>query len=244
MAKLNGTQNTGTSFERTVLDEGIYDMKLVKVMGYMRDGTPQFPEPKPAMMMIWSWCDEHGNLYQTDDKQTYDLVDVLGMPTNFAYNEKSGYWKRLSEIAGFAINNDTIALTGHDFGDFILSFEDIIEVISHPDAEKPDKKGKVTAVSVEVNGVEQLGRVCKVVVKKQPGKKDPKKFFNSIGSVMQAEASQPKRPPTRPTAAPVAQAAPAQSAPPARPARPAPAPAGQKPPTEALYDANGEELPY
>lgn len=221
MAKINGnTSTSGGNFERHVFDEGIYDMKLVKVMGYLRDGTAEFPEPKPAMMMIWSWCDEKGELYQNDDNQTYDLIDVLGMPKAFSYNDKSAYWKRLSEISGFAITKDTVELTAHDFGDFITSWEDVLEVIENPDSEKPDKKGKVNAVSVEVNAVEQLGRVCKVVVKKTPGKKDPSKFFNNIGSVMQAEASQPKRPPARTAAA--QPAAPQQSAPPARPARPAP----------------------
>lgn len=226
MAKIPGNTNTsGSSFERHIFDEGIYDMKLVKVMGYMRDGTADFPEAKPAVMMIWSWVDENGEVYKSEDGQTYDLVDVLGMPKAFSYNDKSAYWKRLSEISGFAITKDTVGLTAHDFGDFVASWEDILDVIEHPDAEKPDKKGKVHAVSVEVNGVEQLGRVCKVVVKKTPGKKDPSKFFNNIGSVMQAQASQPKRPPTR-AAAPAApqQAAPAQRAAPTPAPRPAPVP--------------------
>lgn len=236
MAKLIGTQNAATTYDKHIFDEGIYDMKLLKVMGYLREGTAEFPEPKPAMMMIWSWCDDQGNLYQNDEGQTYDLVDVLGMPANFAYNDKSGYWKRLSEISGFTITKATVGETAHDFGDFILSFADVLEVIGSPDAEKPDKKGKVTAVSVEVNGVEQLGRVCKLVVKKQPGKKDPAKFFNNIGSVMQAQASQPKRPPTRPAAAPAGQT---QSGPPARPTQPAPAAVGGAP-----SNADGQALPY
>ena len=227
MAKIQGnTNSSGGNFERHVFDEGIYDMKLVRVMGYMREGTAEFPEPKPALMMIWNWCDENGNVYQSDDNQTYDLVDVLGMPKEFSFNQKSGYWKRLSEISGFTITKDTVGLTAHDFGDFITSWEDILDVIGNPDADKPEKKGKVTATSVEVNGVEQLGRVCKIVVKKVPSARDPKKFFNNVGSVMQAEASQPKRPPARaaqPTTAPQQQA-PASR--PARPATPAPAPAG------------------
>ncbi|MHA0041537.1 hypothetical protein [Deinococcus sp. PEB2-63] len=234
MAKIAGNNNRGGSqFERHIFDEGLYDMKLVKVMGYMRDATTEVPDPKPALMMIWSWCDDNGVLYQKEDGQTYDLVDYLGMPHNFSYNDKSAYWKRLSEISGFAITKDTVELTAHDFGEFITCWDDVMDVISNPDPDKPEKKGKVTAESLEVNAVEQLGRVCKVAIKKVPGKKDPSKFFNNIGSVMQAQAAAPKRPPARaaqPTAAPQQQAP--ASRPPARPATPAPAPAGT------------EDLPY
>jgi hypothetical protein len=241
MAAIGGQQKS-EGFDRFIFDEGFYDMKLVKVMGLMGKPNQFHPEGQPKLMMVWRWVDENGTEYQNESDQPYELVELMGMPKNFAYNEKTAYWKRLSEIAGFAINNETIGATAHDFGDFILSFADILEVIENADADKPDKKGNVTAVSVMVNGVEQLGKICKLVVKKTPSDKDPKVFYNNIGSVVQAQASQPKRPPApkaapaQPKAAPAAQAAPAQQA------RSAPRPTA--PAVEPQFDEEGNELPY
>jgi hypothetical protein len=241
MAIVHSTEDqaAGTGdFKRELLDEGVYDMKLVKIIGIMRDGTSEYPDPKPSLLCIWAWCEPTGALYENEEGKNYEVIEFLGMPTGMPnrlkYHEKTGYYKRLSEIAGVPIaNQEDVKKIGHDFGDFISTWEDVLEVISHPDAEKPDKKGKVYVEQLHVSGVEQLGRVCRVVVKKVSGKKDPTKFYNNISAVMQLETAGPKRPPTaKKAAAPTQDTAPTTSAP--RPAA--------RPPVE--IDMQEAELPY
>ena len=207
-------------FTRELLEDGVYDMKLVRISAYLKDGTQEYPEPQAKLRFTWAWVDDQGNLYENDEGRNYTVSDDVNMPTAFPlgmkYHEKTTLYKRLSDICGQPITDQAaVKQIGVDLGDFIQNFDEIMEVISNPMEGKPDRKGFVPVQGIAVFGVEQIGRVCKIVVKKTPGKKDATKFYNNVASIMQAQASQPKRPPAR-------AAAPQQSAPPARPARPAP----------------------
>lgn len=205
MAGIKGQQKA-EGFERIILDEGMYDMRLVKVMAMQGKPSQFAPEGAAKIMMIWEWVDEDGSHFKTDDDQPYALVDMLGLPKNLRYNEKSNYWKRLSGIAGQTINNDNIDMVEHDFGPFVGSYDDIVELITSPDIEKPDKLGKAPVTSIMVGGAEQIGKICRLVVKKTQSDTDKAKFYNNIESVLQLQAAGPKKPPAgKKTAAPAAQ---------------------------------------
>lgn len=230
-SKEDSAAGTGTGFTRELLESGVYDMKLVRITAYLKDPTPQYPEPAPKLRFVWAWVDENGSEYENDEGRQYTVNDDVNMPKNFPdgmkYHEKTTFYKRLSEICGQPIL-DQIAVKkiGVDLGDFLQSHAEIMEVISNPMEGKPDRKGFVAIQGVAFDGVEQIGRICKIVVKKDPNKNDPTKFYNNVASIMQAQAAQPKRPPTKAAApAPAAAQAPqAASKPPARPAVPTPAP--------------------
>lgn len=227
---MKGQSKQDTGFERTLFPEGTYAMTLKKGMVMMGKPTQYQPEGAPKIMFVWEYDDGEGN--------KFELVDFLGFPKNIAYNEKSKFWKRVGEIAGIALTNENADLLDLNLGEFIQTYDELLEHISAVDSQGKSEKAEVKALIVGEQ--ELLGKKCQLVVGVW---RSDKGEGNEVVKVMQlgGGAAGPKRPSKAPA---TAQAAPAQSAPPARPARPAPAPAAQKPPTEALYDNDGNELPY
>ena len=204
---LKGQSKTSSTFERTVFDPGMYTMRLTKALVMMGKPTKFQPEGAPKILMVWEM--EH-------EGEKFELADYLGFPKNFAYNEKSNFWKRIAEIAGVTINNENAGDVDLDLGEFIQSYDELLEHIqSVGDQGRPEK---AEVKSITVNGQELLGKQCQLVVKVWTGESGNQ--GNEIASVMQlGGGGGPKRPSAAKAAAPAP-----QQAKPATP-RPAPAPA-------------------
>lgn len=207
---LKGQAKESSNFERTIFPEGTYDMVLDKALVMMGKPTKFQPEGAPKIMFVWKWTDDEG--------QEFELVDYLGFPKNMKWNEKSAFWKRVGEIAGLALNNENAGLLDLDLGEFIQSYDELVEHIQSVNDQGKSEKAEVKSLTVD--GQELLGKKCRLVVGIW---NNGEKEGNEIAKVMQiAAAGGPKRP---------VKAAPAQAPAPqaqnkAAPARPAPAPAG------------------
>ncbi|MFC4426280.1 hypothetical protein [Deinococcus navajonensis] len=204
---MKANAESGPTFERTVFPEGVYPMTLKKAFVMWGKPNQYAPEGAPKIAMIWEYKDEDGN--------PFELMDFLTFPKNFAYNDKSNFWKRVSEIAGMPINKENVGDVDLDLGEFIQSYDELIEHIRSTDsqgkAEKADVKG------LTIGDQQLLGKKCQLVVKvwNNNGQEG-----NNIASVMQIGATQKPLKPQRQASA--AQAAPQSTSKP--PARPAPAP--------------------
>ncbi|MDV6376464.1 hypothetical protein [Deinococcus arenicola] len=203
---LQGQANAGGDYERTLFPEGLYTMTLTKAMVMWGKPSQYAPEGSPKIAMIWEYDDGEGN--------KFELMDYLSFPKNFGYNEKSKFWKRVGEIAGAPINKDNVGAVGLDLGEFIQSYDELIEHIRSTNDQGRAEKADVLKLTVA--GQELMGKACQLVVKvwSNDGKEG-----NEVASVMQVgEARKPMKPAAK---------APAQqnSKPPARPVQPAQAPA-------------------
>jgi hypothetical protein len=216
---LKGQSKESSNFERTIFPEGTYDMTLEKALVMMGKPTQYAPEGAPKIMFVWKWTDEDGG--------EFELTDYLGFPKNMKYNEKSVFWKRAGEIAGLTLNNENAGLLDMDLGEFITSYDELLEHIkSNNDQGRPEK---AELTSLTVDGQELLGKKCRLVVGIW---NNGEKEGNEIAKVMQIGAAQrPMKPqPVTKSTAPAAQAA-------ARPAARPAAPAQQAAP-------GADELPY
>ena len=202
------TKAGGGDYERTLFPEGVYPMTLVKGLVMWGKPSQYAPEGSPKIAMIWEYDDGEGN--------KFELMDYLSFPKNFGYNEKSKFWKRIGEIAGTAINSETVESVDMDLGEFIQSYDELIEHIRSTNDQGRPEKAEVKSLLV---GEQQLmGKQCQLVVKVwQSGDKEG----NEVSSVIQLGAAQKPLKPQK--AAPAAQQKTAPAA--ARPA-PAPVPAG------------------
>ena len=121
---LYGQPKTESNFERTLFDEGQYEMTLTKAIVMMGKPTQFAPEGAPKVMMIW----------ETEiDGEKFEFTDFVGLPKNLKWNEKSIFWKRIAEIFGITNNNDVAIKFGIGFGkldSFIDSYDALIEHIS------------------------------------------------------------------------------------------------------------------
>lgn len=144
---LHGTAKTETNFERVVLDEGVYDAKLIKAIVLKGKPTQYQPEGAPKIMLVWE-------VGEGDD--AVEVVDYLGFPKNLAYNEKSKFWKKLGEIVGEKISSENAARWGISFGEldnFIQSYEDLVEHINTPTDNGKTEKAEVVRMTWGPNDV-------------------------------------------------------------------------------------------
>jgi hypothetical protein len=160
------------------------------------------------------------------DGQTFEMVDYLGFPKGFAYNDKSNFWKRVGEIAGVKITSENAEIVDIDLGEFITSYDELVEHLQSKDDQGRNEKAEVKSLLV---GDQQLiGKTCQLVVKvwDSNGKQG-----NEIAAVLQVGGGAgPRKPQPAAKSAPAAQAA-------ARPAARPAAPAQQAAP-------GADELPY
>lgn len=215
---MKGQAQSSSNFERIVFDDGTYPMTLVKALIMMGKATQFQPEGAPKILMIWE--------YEAEG-QKFELGDYLGFPKNFAYNDKSKFWKRLGEIAGVKLSSDNADTVDIDLGEFVQSYEELLDYINT----KNDKGGmeKLEVKGLTVGDQQLIGKQCQLVVKTWTG--DNGNTGNEIAAVMQVGGGAgPRKPQAQAkAAAPNAQQAPKAAAqPPARPAQPQ-----QDAPTEA-----------
>lgn len=204
---MKGTAQQQSNFERTVFDPGTYTMTLTKALCLWGKPTKFQPDGAPKIMFVWT--------YEADG-QEFELTDFLGFPKNFAYNDKSNFWKRVGEIAGVKLTSDNAESVDIDLGDFIQSYDELVDHLQSKDDQGRNEKADVKALTVD--GQSLLGKACQLVVKvwEADGKQG-----NEIAAVLQVGGGAGPRKPQR--AAPTAQpAAPQSKTPPARPAPPAP----------------------
>lgn len=215
---MKANASSAGNYERTLFPEGVYPMTLKKAFVMWGKPNQYAPDGAPKIAMIWEYDDGEGG--------TFELMDFLTFPKNFGYNDKSNFWKRVSEIAGVVINKDNVEMVDMNLGEFIQSYDELIEHIrSTNDQGKPER---ADVQGLTVGDQELIGKTCQLVVKvwNNNGQEG-----NNIASVMQVGASQrpvkPQRtatPAAKPAAAPATRPAPQQKVPPARPAHPAAAP--------------------
>ncbi len=210
---MRGTAQQQSTFERTLFDPGTYPMTLKKALVMWGKPTQFQPDGAPKIMFVWE--------YEADG-QTFELVDYLGFPKNFAFNDKSIFWKRVGEIAGTKITSENADTVDIDLGEFIQSYDELVDHLQSKDEKGNNEKAEVKGLTVADQQL--IGKTCQLVVKvwDSNGKQG-----NEIAAVMQVGGGTGPRKPQRQAAQPAAapqQQAPA-SRPPARPATPAPAPA-------------------
>ena len=202
---MKGLAQPQTNFERTLFDPGSYTMTLTKGLVMWGKPTKFQPEGAPKIMFVWE--------YEADG-QTYEMVDYLGFPKNFAYNEKSNFWKRVAEIAGIKINSENAETVDLDLGEFIQTYDELVDHLQSKDERGNGEKAEVKGLSV---GDQQLmGKKCELVVKVWTG--DNGNQGNEIAAVMQIGGGAGPRKPQKTSAAPAAPQQ--QSRPPARPGAP------------------------
>lgn len=206
---MKGQAQSSSNFERTLFDPGTYTMTLTKALVLWGKATQYQPDGAPKILMVWE--------YESEGEK-FELPDYLGFPKNFAYNDKSNFWKRVSEIAGVTINSDNAADVDLNLGEFIESYDELVDYLQTKDDRGNTAKAEVKGLSV---GDQQLiGKACQLVVK--VWEKDGKQG-NDIAAVLPVGGGAGPR---KPSKAPATQQAPQQQAkPPARPSAPAPAPA-------------------
>lgn len=221
-AKAQQTSN----FERTIFEEGTYEMTLDKAFVMWGKPTQHHPEGQAKIGMIWKF---------EADGETYELGDFQSFPKNFAYNDKSKFWKRLAEIAGVKITSDNAEIVDIDLGEFIQSYEELIEHIQTKNDQGRNERADV--VGLTVGDQQMLGRRCQLVVKKwQNGDNEG----NEIAAVLQIGGGAGPRVPQKKAAQPAAAApAPQATKPPARPATPAP-----RQPAAPAPTAENVDLPF
>lgn len=211
---MRGTAQQTSNFERTLFDPGTYPMTLKKIMCLWGKPTKFQPDGAPKIMFIWE--------YEAEG-QTFELTDFLGFPKNFAYNDKSNFWKRVGEIAGVKLSSENADTVDLDLGEFIQSYDELVDHLQSKDERGNNEKAEVKGLIV---GDQQLiGKQCQLVVKvwDADGKQG-----NEIAAVMQVGGGAGPRKPQK--AAPT-QAAASQQKPAAAPraAAPAPVPAAELP---------------
>lgn len=176
---MKATAQQSSNFERTIFPEGMYPMTLKKSFVMWGKPSQYAPEGAPKIAMIWEYTDEEG--------ATFELMDFHTFPKDFAYNDKSNFWKRLAEIAGVTITKDNVQSLDVDinFGEFIQSYDELIEHIKSSNDQGRPEKAEVLALTV--SGKDMIGKQCQLVVKVwQNGDKEG----NTIASVIQMGAAQ------------------------------------------------------
>jgi hypothetical protein len=187
-------QANSSNFERTIFDPGTYNMTLAKAICMWGKPTQFQPDGAPKIMFVWK-CEIEG--------QEYELVDYLGLPKNLAYNDKSKFWPRISEIAAVTINSDNVELFDMDLGDFIQSYAELCDHLQSTNSQGNSEKAEVKSLTV---GDQQLmGKTCQLVVKiwEADGKSG-----NEIAAVLQIGGGTGPRKPQKAAAAPAAKSAP------------------------------------
>lgn len=214
MGTLGGKKQAESTLSQWVPDPGLYDAKLTRVFIFMGGPTEHNPEGAPKIAMIWAWIDkETGEPFMEEvldakgntvtDKQgeaivrPFEFFDAANLPNEFSYNEKHGYWKKLSKIAGTEVTKENVEDVLHDFPDHIETFDDIIDTITSPDPDNRDKKGKVEVNGITIKGRELIGTVAQLNITTTQGKKDPSKTYANIDSIILPQKSGPKAPPKR-----------------------------------------------
>lgn len=208
---MKGQAKQDNGFERTLFPEGTYPMTLKKAMVMMGKPTKFQPEGAPKIMFVWEYEDGEGN--------KFELVDFLGFPKNLAYNEKSKFWKRVGEIAGVALTNDNADLLDLDLGEFIQSYDELLEHIQSVGEGGRPEKADVKGIAIGDQAL--LGKKCNLVVGVWTGDNGQ---GNEVVKVMQigGPAAGPSKAKAPAAAAPKQTSAPQKQAAPARPATPAP----------------------
>lgn len=198
-----------TSIEKTIFNPGTYDMTLKKIMCLWGKPSKFQPDGAAKIMFIWE--------YEVEGEK-FELADYLGFPKNFAYNDKSNFWKRLGEIAGVRFSSENAETVDLDLGDFIQSYDELVDHLQTKDDQGKNEKADVR--SLKVGDQSLIGKKCQLTVKvwEADGKQG-----NEIAAVLPIGGGAGPRKPGK--AAPAPQAAPQQQArPPVRPVAPAPAP--------------------
>lgn len=192
---MKGQAQSSSNFERTIFDEGTYQMKLVKILVMMGKPSQYAPEGAPKIMFVWE--------YEVEGEK-YELTDFLTFPKNFAYNDKSNFWKRLGEIAGVKINSENADTVDIDLGEFVQTYPEMVEYINT----KNDKGGleKLEVKGLTVGDQQMLGKVCQLVVK-QWRRDNGEVGGNEIAAVMQIGGGAGPRKPGK-AAAPATQQVP------------------------------------
>lgn len=192
---MKGNATTTGDFEKTLFPEGVYPMRLARAFVHWGKPSKFAPEGQAKIAMIWEWADEDGN--------TFELMDYLTFPKNFGYNEKSNFWKRVSEVAAVAINAQNVGDVDLDLGEFIESYEELVDHIRSTNDQGRPEKAEVK--SLKVGSQELIGKSCQLVVKVW---QDGDRSGNDVASVMQLGASQrPQRPQRASAPRPAAQEA-------------------------------------
>lgn len=207
---MKGQAQNSSNFERTVFDDGTYTMTLVKALIMMGKPTQFQPEGAPKILMVWE--------YEAEG-QKFELADFLGFPKNFAYNDKSKFWKRISEIAGVKISSENADTVDIDLGEFVQSYDELVEYINT----KNDRGGleKLEVQGLTVGDQQLMGKQCQLVVKTWD---NGTSSGNEIAAVMQiGGGTGPRKPQAKAPATQQPPQAQTTSKPPARPAAPAPA---------------------
>ena len=207
---MKGQAQSSSNFERTIFDEGTYQMKLVKSLVMMGKPSQYAPEGAPKIMFIWE--------YEVEGEK-FELTDYLTFPKNFAYNDKSNFWKRVSEIAGVKIGSDNADTVDIDLGEFVQSYDELVDYINT----KNDRGGleKLEVQRLTVGNQSLMGKQCQLVVK-QWRKQDGEVGGNQIAAVLQVGGGAgPRKPGAKAPATQQAPQAQVASKPPARPVTPA-----------------------
>ncbi|GEM45882.1 hypothetical protein [Deinococcus cellulosilyticus] len=227
-----------SNFERTIFPTAEYPMTLTKIIVNMSQereitegGVRKTIPAKPQAIFVWTYTDA--------ENTTFDFSDYVGLPKNFAFNEKSTYWKRLGAIAGISVNNENVGELAHDLPDWVSfpagmapdqmaasAFEQIINFITTENPDRPGKTMSFALPGVYFNDQNLIGQqrrlfiTCETYVKadKTQGQK------NKLQSIMPMENAAPpklgKAAPSTPASAPAPVAAPKPVAAPAAPAAP------------------------
>jgi len=174
---MKGTQKAGGDFKRTIFPEGIYPMTLIKAMVMWGKPSQYAPEGAAKIGMVWEFLDEDGN--------KFEIMDYLSFPKDFGYNEKSKFWKKVGEIAGMPIDKENVEDVDIDLGEFIQSYEELIEHIRSQDSQGRNEKAEVK--SLKVGDQELMNKQCQLVVKIW---RDGDKEGNDIASILQIGAAQ------------------------------------------------------
>ena len=151
---MRGLAQAQSNFERTLFDPGTYPMTPKKIMCLWGKPTQFQPDGAPKIMFIWE--------YEAEG-QKYELTDFLGFPKNFAYNDKSNFWKRVGEIAGVKISSENAETVDLDLGDFIQSYDELVELLQTKDSKGGNEKAEVRGLTVGDQLL--LGKQCQLVVK-------------------------------------------------------------------------------
>ena len=176
-------QANSSNFERTIFDPGTYTMTLTKALCMWGKPSQFQPDGAPKIMFIWTY---------EDDGQEFELADYLGFPKNFAYNDKSNFWKRVAEIAGITINSENAELVDLNLGEFIQSYAELVDHLQSVNSQGNSEKAEVKGLAV---GDQQLiGKQCQLVVK--IWEKDGKNG-NEIAAVLQVGGGTGPRKPTK-----------------------------------------------
>lgn len=136
------------SFDREVIKAGTYrGFKLDRITCMMGKPTKWAPDGAPKLMFVYS--------RPRKDKDPFEVAHFLSLPKEFQYHKKGKIWGHLGELVGETISDKNAEEVEFDAGDFISSYDELMEAIN-----TADDKGNLEKVDMGVSykGVALVGR--------------------------------------------------------------------------------------